>query len=42
MPVKKKKIVSKKKKPMSYADALKRSGNDVTKIPGNTRGKQVR
>jgi hypothetical protein len=41
MPVKKKKIVS-KKKPMSYEDALKRSGNDVTKIPGNSRGKKVR
>jgi hypothetical protein len=42
MPIKKKKIVSKKKKPMSYEDALKRSGNDVTKIPGNSRGKKVR
>jgi hypothetical protein len=31
----------KKKKPMSYEDALKKSGNDVTKIPGNTRGKKV-
>lgn len=32
----------KKKKSMSYEDALKKSGNDVTKIPGNTRGKKVR
>jgi hypothetical protein len=31
----------KKKKSMSYEDALKKSGNDVTKIPGNTRGKKV-
>ena len=40
----KKKVVSKKKKkkPMSYEDALKKYGNDVTKIPGNTRGKKVR
>ncbi len=37
----KKKVVS-KKKPMSYEDALNRSGNDVTKIPGNSRGKKVR
>ena len=43
MPMNKKKVVSKKKKkPMSYEDALKKSGNDVTKIPGNTRGKKVR
>jgi hypothetical protein len=41
MPMNKKKVVS-KKKPMSYEDALKRSGNDVTKIPGNSRGKKVR
>ena len=40
----KKKVVSKKKKkkPMSYEDALKKYGNDVTKIPGNSRGKKVR
>jgi hypothetical protein len=44
MPMNKKKVVSKKKKkkPMSYEDALKKYGNDVTKIPGNTRGKKVR
>jgi hypothetical protein len=42
--MKPKKVVSKKKKkkPMSYEDALKKYGNDVTKIPGNTRGKKVR
>jgi len=32
---------STKKKPMSYEDALKKYGNDVTKIPGNSRGKRV-
>jgi hypothetical protein len=42
MPMNKKKVVSKKKKPMSYEDALKKYGNDVTKIPGNSRGKKVR
>jgi hypothetical protein len=39
--MKPKKKKKKKKKPMSYEDALKKSGNDVTKIPGNTRGKKV-
>jgi hypothetical protein len=29
------------KKPMSFEDALKKYGNDVTKIPGNSRGKRV-
>ena len=29
------------KKPMSYEDALKKYNNDVTKIPGNSRGKRV-
>ena len=31
----------KTKKPMSYEDALKKYGNNVTKIPGNSRGKRV-
>ena len=29
------------RQPMSYEDALKKYGNDVTKIPGNSRGKRV-
>lgn len=29
------------KKPRSYEDTLKKYGNDVTKIPGNSRGKRV-